>query len=340
MILRQKRKEAASRIHNHPVKEEIFSIENNVLKLEDKSFWFCICTVCHQCFDTKELLERHKMEIHNHASGNEEIMCKNSDPPKKQCHICKKIYFSQRTLTKHLQTHNQDSMNRKSYFCQVCDKNFTRKLALISHLNMHMRDAPSKYNSQQNQNQNNHSTNRRQLTYLDSGSVEYEPFYCNYCGRAFSTKQNLVTHMRIHTGEKPYMCELCHKCFRHKAPLVTHNRTHTGDKPFNCTYCQRAFSTKQNLATHTRIHTGEKPYSCKLCDKCFRNKAQLTNHTRTHTGEKPFICSYCQRCFSTKQNLVTHTRVHLSEKGAKVESDNSVIQTGQLTNDNINVKVV
>ncbi|KAK9736190.1 hypothetical protein QE152_g12695 [Popillia japonica] len=122
LILRQKRKEAASRIHNHPVKEEIFSIENNVLKLEDKSFWFCICTVCHQCFDTKELLERHKMEIHNHASGNEEIMCKNSDPPKKQCHICKKIYFSQRTLTKHLQTHNQDSMNRKSYFCQneVC----------------------------------------------------------------------------------------------------------------------------------------------------------------------------------------------------------------------------
>lgn len=31
-----------------------------------------------------------------------------------------------------------------------------------------------------------------------------QPFICNYCDKAFSFKSLLISHKRIHTGEKPY----------------------------------------------------------------------------------------------------------------------------------------
>ena len=40
------------------------------------------------------------------------------------------------------------------------------------------------------------------------------PFVCNLCGHAFSQKNNLNMHLRIHSGERPYQCHLCGKTFR------------------------------------------------------------------------------------------------------------------------------
>lgn len=77
-------------------------------------------------------------------------------------------------------------------------------------------------------------------------------FSCHHCGRTMTSRQGLVNHIRIHTGEKPYKCSHCGKCFNVKGNLVVHIRTHTGERPFQCTSCDRSFSRSTLLALHIR----------------------------------------------------------------------------------------
>ena len=80
------------------------------------------------------------------------------------------------------------------------------------------------------------------------------------------------------TQEKPYKCDVCGKRFSVKDILTTHMRTHTGEKPYKCDVCGKWFSVKDTLTTHMRTHTGEKPYKCDVCGK--------GSVTLSHTGYK------------------------------------------------------
>ncbi|XP_069605801.1 oocyte zinc finger protein XlCOF22-like isoform X2 [Ranitomeya imitator] len=139
-------------------------------------------------------------------------------------------------------------------------------------------------------------------------------FSCSECGKYFTCKSHIVTHLRTHTGDRPFSCSECGKCFNLKSILVTHQRTHTEEKPFSCSECEKCFKRKPDLVKHQRTHTGEKPFSCSECGKCFNQKSILVGHWRTHTEEKPFSCSECGKCFKFNANRVTHQRTHTREK--------------------------
>ncbi|XP_072254259.1 uncharacterized protein [Pyxicephalus adspersus] len=107
-------------------------------------------------------------------------------------------------------------------------------------------------------------------------------YVCAYCGKCFSYYTHLMTHQRIHTGERPYACFHCGKRFAHNSTLVTHQRIHTGERPYVCFHCGKCFTKKSNLTTHNRIHTGERPYSCTKCGKRFGSKSHFNRHVKIH----------------------------------------------------------
>ncbi|XP_069012861.1 uncharacterized protein [Embiotoca jacksoni] len=166
------------------------------------------------------------------------------------------------------------------------------------------------------------------------------PFHCDKCDKKYASRDSLIVHGRIHTGETPYLCPHCGQGFRSSGMLGLHVRIHTGDRRYKChvcgktsiqhlmrhmrmhrgeknylcTVCGKAFLSSGELRLHTRIHTGERPYACKQCGKGFIAKCHLTVHMRQHTGESPYRCSVCPKSFSTLRAQRRHLTIHSNKK--------------------------
>jgi hypothetical protein len=103
--------------------------------------------------------------------------------------------------------------------------------------------------------------------------------YCTACDVVFADRQSTEEHTKTH---RPFVCDICEKRFSQKCNLVTHIRLHTGEKPYNCEFCDKRFTQKGNLDAHLKTHTKERPFPCSLCPKRFTLKASLQSHLRHH----------------------------------------------------------
>uniref|UniRef100_A0A8C6TZK9 C2H2-type domain-containing protein n=1 Tax=Neogobius melanostomus TaxID=47308 RepID=A0A8C6TZK9_9GOBI len=59
------------------------------------------------------------------------------------------------------------------------------------------------------------------------GGAERKKHQCSVCNKRFGSKNDLVKHTRVHTGEKPYSCTTCKKTFTRKCHFNLHMRLHT-----------------------------------------------------------------------------------------------------------------
>jgi KRAB domain-containing zinc finger protein len=139
-------------------------------------------------------------------------------------------------------------------------------------------------------------------------------------------KQNLVTHERVHRGEKPFTCATCGKGFTTKHNLLAHERVHTSEKQFTCGTCGKGFSQKKDLVRHGYIHTGEKLYTCATCGKGFIQKQSLVKHKclpagdRDQGGDIANQCRCCKEKFGNKIDFMVHERVCKSKPTYQVQN--------------------
>merc|ERR1712142_986012 len=69
---------------------------------------------------------------------------------------------------------------------------------------------------------------------------------------AFSRKEHLNEHSRIHNNDKPFECKICCQTFRRSCDLVRRTRLHTGERPYGCSYCPMRFSASGDVYKHAR----------------------------------------------------------------------------------------
>ncbi|XP_078108652.1 zinc finger protein 574 isoform X1 [Sander vitreus] len=161
------------------------------------------------------------------------------------------------------------------------------------------------------------------------------PHVCPYCGKTFTRRVFLRTHVYSHTGEKLFTCKVCTKSFTNSQSLLRHSMSHTDNKPFICDVCCKSFSQAATLKRHQRIHTstqprrkrGRKPvctldnegaahlFSCPHCPSRFNTEDQLEHHKLLHTSH-PFPCPECGEAFKRRRDLDLHSLTHQDKQPA------------------------
>ena len=144
---------------------------------------------------------------------------------------------------------------------------------------------------------------------------------CIICSDRFLTKEELKTHMIVHTMEKNFSCEICPSAFKHKSTLNQHIVKHAGkNKQFKCDYCAKSFGSRNHLSRHIFNHTGIKPYNCGSCSSSFALKEVLKDHTmRKHTGIRPHKCPDCDKRFVSSSEMKHHGLVHSDKRDFQCE---------------------
>eukprot|EP00092_Neocalanus_flemingeri_P040959 GFUD01044598.1.p1 GENE.GFUD01044598.1~~GFUD01044598.1.p1 ORF type:complete len:860 (+),score=160.26 GFUD01044598.1:257-2836(+) len=259
------------------------------------------CDICNKAFSTSGALRIHKM-IHDeqrrytcdveecgkmfrinknlwrHKKVDHGILAEKGDGKIVECPDCGKRCSDKHALEKHQIKHTVE----KNYVCTICGKRLKRQ----NSLDLHMRQHSGVKNYMCDQCDSTYFTASALRNHKVNKHMEVkETFLCTFCGKGFTKKANLDSHITLHTGEKRYNCPHCEKKFRSHSVFQNHLRYHKGKKEFVCQYCGKAFMQKSHLQRHTATHTGERKHVCPVCSKSFIEPGDVRKHMRTHSKE-------------------------------------------------------
>ena len=245
------------------------------------------------------------------------------------CELCDMIFLSARSLRLHyLSRVHQKNMNQtegsvddtKFYKCPICLKKFVDQ----------------KYCKFHTEYQHNHLNSEDQILKKFNGQdvtrLRYKEYLlkvesldrtasvqCPECNKDLK-KNNLMDHLRMHTGDKVFVCRLCHRGFISSVTLRRHLLGHFGCQDCTCEICGKSYKKQSTLEQHLTIHQMEKAgeqkmHICDVCGQSFYFEHQLLQHSRRHQDRK-FKCTFpgCHWKFVFKNELSYHLRSHSQEK--------------------------
>uniref|UniRef100_A0A6P7GVE4 Gastrula zinc finger protein XlCGF7.1-like isoform X2 n=1 Tax=Diabrotica virgifera virgifera TaxID=50390 RepID=A0A6P7GVE4_DIAVI len=159
--------------------------------------------------------------------------------------------------------------NKKSlkYLCSICKKFFSERQSLDNHCLLH----PDK-----------------------TVEILSKIHCCQICSFKTTIISNLNTHNCTVGDDRPkYGCYHCKYVAKYKSHLVTHLRLHIGEKPFYCLECNKPFNSKQNLDNYVlRKHDNalllksvtSKIRLCSFCNNRTSSKSDYDRHLVNSSG--------------------------------------------------------
>ncbi|XP_068245803.1 uncharacterized protein [Palaemon carinicauda] len=163
------------------------------------------CDKCPKGFVDKSSLDNHKYT--------------HSDVKNFSCKFCGAVFHTPYSLKVHVNIHTQE----KKYTCPTCGVSFLRLCNLIGHKKRAHRSREKRY-------------------------------VCEICGTLVHTNKDLVKHQdTCHKEGKSFACDKCGKNFSNKRNLKTHLIEHQQDKTFKC-HCGKANVNRYHLHHCKTVH--------------------------------------------------------------------------------------
>ncbi|XP_053688535.1 zinc finger protein 501-like [Sabethes cyaneus] len=138
--------------------------------------------------------------------------------------------------------------------------------------------------------------------------------YVTCCGRKFTRKDRLKTHITNHINPSAFKCVVCNHCSKSRTLLRIHMKQHLGSKArlFACNKCDKSFILRSQLVIHEASHLEEqeKEHVCDQCGKAFALRFVLARHKMVHSRAKEFICVICAKSLSSSATLKAHMESH------------------------------
>ena len=194
-----------------------------------------------------------------------------------KCPRCKKDH-----PIEHLEAQYKNCINeyyRSDQICASCGKTLKGKDNLKTHKKFHCSEQPPVHK-----------------------------FFCDKCGRNFSSPHYLKVHIQSVHEDFVFKCKVCPKTFTSSGMMYDHEIiAHSTDTKYQCRFCGIRRKSVAQIKIHELVHQDPK-FECKVCGKKLKTQQALDWHERQHSGEKPYKCSVCENGFASIGGLRQHEK--------------------------------
>ena len=151
---------------------------------------------------------------------------------------------------------NHSTIESSRFECLICSKTFLYRIGYVKHMQKH-ESKKTETETISTTTLDKDETNTEENSVADKAVIKNDmsktSYFCGYCEKSFISSSKLMTHERIHSGEKPFQCQTCSRSFRELNCMKLHAKIHRKGKPYQCKNCNTFFEDLKSYQKHVEM---------------------------------------------------------------------------------------